>query len=144
MKSEAMIGRAAASPRRRAAADTPRSGGQAIVELAIVLPLLFLLTLAAVDVGRMFYCFQSVESAAAAGAQFGCLSFAKAANADAIRANALAQASDIADLSPTVFSSTSNKFLTVTVSATFSPVMPWPGLPHQVPMQRTAIMRILK
>jgi Flp pilus assembly protein TadG len=112
--------------------------------LAIVLPLLFLLALAAVDVGRMFYCFQSVESAAAAGAQFGCLSPVRAADATAIRTNALAQASDIADLSPTVSSSTSEKFLTGTVSATFNPILPWPGLPQEVPMQRTVVMRILK
>jgi Flp pilus assembly protein TadG len=112
--------------------------------MAIVLPLLLLLTLAAVDVGRMFYCFQSVESAAAAGAQFGCLSPVNAANPAAIRASALTQASDIADLSPTVVSSTTNKLLSVTVTASFSTVMPWPGLPHQVPMRRTVTMRILK
>ncbi|MBM3889602.1 MAG: pilus assembly protein [Verrucomicrobia bacterium] len=125
------------NPRRRSVA------GQALLELAIVVPLLFLLTLIAVDVGRMFYCFQSVESAAAAGAQFGCLSAQNAANTDGIRTNALAQASDIAGLSPVVSSAISNNLLNVTVSATFVPVLAWPGLPSQVPLRRTVIMRIL-
>jgi LPS O-antigen subunit length determinant protein (WzzB/FepE family) len=91
----------------------------------------------------MFYCFQSVESAAAAGAQFGCSSAVNAANTDGIRTNALAQATDIAGLSPVVSSTISNNLLSVTVSATFIPVLAWPGLPSQVPMQRTVIMRML-
>ena len=60
-----------------------------------------------------------------------------------IRTNALAQANDITDLSPTVSSTISSNLLSVTVSATFTPVIPWPSLPNQVPLRRTAIMRIL-
>ncbi|MCX7823975.1 MAG: pilus assembly protein [Verrucomicrobiae bacterium] len=137
MKPATTNGQTPVNPGRRGAA------GQALLELAIVVPVLFLLTLIAVDVGRMFYCFQSVESAAAAGAQFGCLSAQNAANTDGIRTNALAQAADIAGLSPVVSSSISNNLLSVTVSATFIPVLQWPGLPSQVPLRRTVIMRIL-
>ena len=132
-----------ANPRRLGTAGARRACGQALLELAIVVPVLFLLALIAVDVGRMFYCFQSVESAAAAGAQFGCLNSQNAADAGGIRTNALAQASDIAALSPVVSSAISSNLLSVTVGATFTPVMAWPGLPSQVPMQRTVIMRIL-
>jgi len=100
--------------------------------------------LGAVDLGRLFHFFQSVESAATAGAQFGCESFLKAAHTAGICSNALMQATDIAVLSPSVTTSVSNNLVSVTVSATFTPTINWPGLPSQVPLQRTVIMRILR
>jgi Flp pilus assembly protein TadG len=121
-----------------------RRDGQALTELAIVLPLLIILVLGAVDFGRLFYAFQSVESAAAAGAQFGCLNAANAGNAAMIRSNALAQASDITNLFPTVTSTVNGSNISVTVSATFTTLITWPGMPHTVPLQRTVNMRILQ
>lgn len=125
---------------------TPRGNtrGQSLMELAIVLPLLLLLVLAAVDYGRVFFCFQEVESAAAAGAQFGCLTTANATNTILITSNALLQASDIANLSPTVTSTFANTNLTVTVTATFRPFIAWPWLPTNVPIQRTVHMLVLQ
>src|SRR5262245_15953730 len=52
--------------RRRA-----RSRGQALVELALVTPLLLLLFAAAADLGRAFYAYVAVENAAKEGALFG-------------------------------------------------------------------------
>ncbi len=123
---------------------TKRRDGQALTELAIVLPLLIILVLGVVDFGRLFYAFQSVESAAAAGAQFGCLNTSNAGNTGAIQSNALAQATDITNLFPTVSSSVSGSNLSVTVSATFTTLINWPGMPHSVPLQRTVNMRILQ
>ncbi len=109
-----------------------------------MLPLLIILVLGAVDFGRLFYAFQSVESAAAAGAQFGCLNAANAGNTAMIQSNALAQASDITNLFPTVTSTVVGSNLTVTVNATFNTLISWPGMPHSVPLQRTVNMRILQ
>ena len=46
----------------------PRSRGQAIVELALVVPILLLLMAAALDLGRLFYSRITVENAAREGA----------------------------------------------------------------------------
>lgn len=121
-----------------------RRDGQALTELAITLPLLIILVLGAVDFGRLFYAFQSVESAAAAGAQYACLNASNAANSTMIRSNALVQATDIAHLSPVVTNSVSGSNVSVTVSATFTTLISWPGMPHIVPLQRTVNMRILQ
>lgn len=46
----------------------PHSRGQALVELALVVPMLLFLTLAALDLGRVFYSMITVTNAARAGA----------------------------------------------------------------------------
>ncbi|MBI5685007.1 MAG: pilus assembly protein [Verrucomicrobia bacterium] len=120
-----------------------RTRGQSLTELALVLPLLLLLVLAAVDYGRVFLCFQQVESAAAAGAQFGCLNFANATNTVLISSHALNQASNISNLSPAVTSTCANTNVSVTVSATFRPFVAWPWLPTNVPIRRTVSMLVL-
>jgi Flp pilus assembly protein TadG len=120
-----------------------RRRGQALVEMAIVLPLLVLLVLAAVDYGRVFFYFQQVESSAAAGAQAGCLSSSCATNTVLISSNALLQARAMANFTPTVSSTCTSGVLSVTVSATYRTFIAWPFLPTNVPMQRTVTMRVL-
>ena len=64
-------GRAAFLLRRaRASASSPRSRsrGQALVELALVTPVLLVLLLGAVDLGRLFYARITVTNAAREGA----------------------------------------------------------------------------
>jgi hypothetical protein len=46
----------------------PATRGQALVELALVVPMLFFLSLAAIDLGRVFYSLITVTNAARAGA----------------------------------------------------------------------------
>ncbi len=61
-------------PVTRASAPTlPRlsSRGQSLVEFVLVVPILFLLLAAAVDLGRLFYAYVAVENAAKEGALFG-------------------------------------------------------------------------
>lgn len=60
--------RHATGPVRTIQSARPRTRGQALVELAIVLPVLLLLMLAALDLGRMFYARIAVENAAREGA----------------------------------------------------------------------------
>ena len=124
--------------------DATGRRGQALAELAIVLPLLLILVLGAVDFGRVFFAFQCVESAATAGAQFACLNTSNASNVDLIRSNALAQTSDITNLSPAVTSSVAGSNVCVTVSATFNTLIAWPVLPHTIPLRRTVNMCILQ
>jgi Flp pilus assembly protein TadG len=60
--------RATRSLGRLAAAGRPRSAGQALVELAIILPVFLVLTMAAVDLGRIFFAQISIANAAREGA----------------------------------------------------------------------------
>ena len=63
------------SSRLRAGARTPigrghRSRGQAVVEFAIVVPVMFLLLLIALDFGRLFFSYVSISNAAREGAAY--------------------------------------------------------------------------
>jgi Flp pilus assembly protein TadG len=59
----------------------PRAqAGMAMIEFALVLPLLMLLLLGAVEIGRLAYFAIEVGNAAHAGAQFGALSLTNAVN----------------------------------------------------------------
>ena len=53
---------------RAPADDRPLARGQALVELALIVPILFILSLAAIDLGRVFYSLITVTNAARAGA----------------------------------------------------------------------------
>ncbi|MBI5683801.1 MAG: pilus assembly protein [Verrucomicrobia bacterium] len=128
----------------RTPAHTPHRRAQALTEMAIVLPLLVLLFLAAVDYSRVFFYFQQVESAAAAGAQIGCMSTSNAANTTLISSNALLQTRDMANLSPSVASTLTGSNLAVTVSANFRPLIAWPFLPTNVFLRRTVNMRVMQ
>ncbi len=56
------------------------SVGQSVLELAIILPVLLLLLLAAADFGRALYVSAAVQNAARAGAQYGSQSVITAAD----------------------------------------------------------------
>lgn len=133
-----------------------RQRGQALAELALVLPLLVLLMVGTVDLGRLFYAFQSVENAAATGALYGSQSYYNAGQSTTIRSNALAAASDITNLFPVVTSTVSSANVAVTCSATYHTYLPWKsivswfitnystGNAYDIPLQRTVNMRILQ
>ena len=60
-------------PARRSDADSSGEGGQALIELAITMPLLFILLLGAAEFGRLAYMAIEVSEAAKAAAQYGSL-----------------------------------------------------------------------
>jgi hypothetical protein len=66
--------------------------GQALVELTLLLPLLFLLTVMAADLARLFYFTMAVTEAVRAGAQYG---FKESADSIGMTAAAVAAGSDI-------------------------------------------------
>ncbi|MBI5395819.1 MAG: pilus assembly protein [Verrucomicrobia bacterium] len=129
----------------RTVIPAPRPRGQALAELAILLPVLIILVLGAADFGRIYYHFVTVESAAAAGVQYGCVDTTKAADTDGIRLAAMRQVQDITNRSVVVVSSlVTNSILTVNVKARFVTFFHWPLMPTDTLVSRSAQMRILK
>lgn len=59
------------TPLRLRAALRPRSRGQALVELALILPVLLVMVAGAIDVGRLFFAYVTIEDAAKEGALYG-------------------------------------------------------------------------
>lgn len=150
--------------------DRHDDAGQAFVEVALLLPLLFLLLVGGAEVGRLAYAAIEVSNAARAGVAYGAQTHATAADYNGIKQAALADAPDIASLtvSPqtlacscqdttgTVTSITcSSTALTacprpsiiledvqVNTSATFNTGFHLPGLPSSFSLQGQAIMRV--
>jgi Flp pilus assembly protein TadG len=138
--------------------------GQSLVELALVLPVLVLLLLIALDFARMFNLSMAVTDAARAGAQWGSANRANAANTLGIEqavCNSMADypcspgsnstaisfcqcAGSSATISCTSPGGCTNvqNFVTVTASATFSTVLPYPGLPSSVPLSASVTMQV--
>jgi Flp pilus assembly protein TadG len=125
--------------------DKPRRG-VAVVELAIVLPLVVFLFLIAVDYCRLFYFSQIVTNCARNGALYACDAYSPwhaiypdvttAAKADA----SPSMSSDLTVTSSTG-TDTSGPFVTVTVSYPFTTLTSYPGIPTQVTLTRTVQMR---
>lgn len=146
----------------RAFSKTGRQSGQALLEMALVTPLLLALVLGVIELGRYAYLAILVESAARAGAAYGAQGLAYSVNSDGIRA---AAQQDFGNDDLTVNSSTSCGYdisgnggscsavetcsrgpwvevVSVTASAKFQPLFNYPGLPGRVPMAGKATMRV--
>lgn len=141
-------GSSRAAGRARHASRRGASRGQALVELALIVPLLVIMLGVAADFGRAFTAYITVSSAAREGASFGMMSSANAANANGIRDAALADAPTIWGVAPTVSSSPGTDFqsypqVTVTVNYTFTPILRIPPIPNSVDMSRTVVMRVI-
>jgi hypothetical protein len=125
------------------------SRGQALVELALIVPLLVLMLAIAADFGRVFTAYITVSSAAREGASFGMMSTANATNHNGIRSAALADAPTIWGVAPVVTpSNPPNDFqgypvVRVTVSYTFTPILRIPPIPNSIAMTRTVEMRVI-
>jgi Flp pilus assembly protein TadG len=134
--------------------------GGALVELAVVIPILALLIIGVVDFGHAYMTSSIIAHSAAAGAQYGSQNTAKAADSVGIR---LAARQDAADLDTVVVTSTETcdcnggaqidcstgacgtvprAFVTVTVSKTFRFILDYPALPDSIVMTRAATLRV--
>jgi Flp pilus assembly protein TadG len=137
--------------------------GQSAVELALVLPVLIVLLLVALDFARLYNMGMAVTDAARAGAQYGAQNPAAAANvlgmeqaacnsmpniACTAGTNAIATSfcqcsgSTVSCTSPGTCATYVQNFVQVTTSATFSTVVPYPGIPHSVPLTGSATMQV--
>jgi len=136
--------------------------GASLVELAFVLPLFPLLLFGAVDFGRAFYLSVEVAGAAQAAAAYGSQNptdltgMQNAARDDAPNVPNLSvgtatygcECSDgtsyVASCSPAPPSCPSNtevQRVNVTVTGTYSPLVPWPGVPAAMTLSSSASMR---
>ncbi len=135
-----------------------------MVEVTLMLPVLALLLLVALDFARMFNMSMAVTDAARAGAQWGAQNPASAANVlgmEQAACNSMVDISctpgtnttassfcqcagssaTISCTSPGVCTNVQN-FVTVTATATFNTVVPYPGLPSSVPLTASATMQV--
>jgi Flp pilus assembly protein TadG len=134
--------------------------GIATIEFALVAPLLLLLVAAVVDYTLLLRAAIAMGDAARAGAQYGSVSTANAANISGMQAAALSAAPDITGLSATAAkvcqcsdgttincsggtcqSGPVRIYAQVTVQTTFSPIFSYPQLPFAGGVIATATMR---
>ena len=119
-------------------------GGQAVVELALSLPLLVALLVVSIDLGRAFFYNVIVVDAAEQGARQG----SKTPTQDSRIAAAATQSGPAGVLSATDVavsgSRTSGEAITVTVRYDFAPVTPYLGaiLGNPIVVRRSATMRV--
>jgi Flp pilus assembly protein TadG len=140
--------------------------GAALVEFALTTPLLMLLLVGLIEIGRFAYFSILVGNAAHAGASYGSQNLAKAGDTTGMKNAVLNDGQNVTGLkaspAPTIFfqcwngtTSTASSVPTcstagyhaveyVQVSATgkFNSLLNWPGLPTQMNLTRSAIMRV--
>lgn len=135
--------------------------GQAMVEMAVALPVLAVLLLAASDFARLYYANIEVANAARAGAQYGSQSVITAADTAGMEAAAKADGSNLSNLTATAsqctcLSSTTvaacpasycadsptGTFVEVDTTATFHTQINYPGIPSQVTLDGKAVMMV--
>jgi Flp pilus assembly protein TadG len=135
-----------------------RMKGQSTVELAIAFPVLALLLVVVGDFARVFYTAIEVANAARAGVQYGAQSYATAIETDKIKQAVLNDGANLSGLSATTSNicmcggqvvacsppqcSQPQTYVKVTATATFTPILKFPGLPTSVPLSSTAIMEV--
>ena len=148
---------------RRAATVRPRAcpqrqRGLAAVEFSIVAGVLVLILLVAADYGRIFAASIAVTNAARAGAQYGIQNAGTWADLAGMQQAALNDAPDVSGMSASATNfcectagtpvdcatpgcSSPRRYVSVTATASFTPLTDYPGLPGSVTLMRTAIMR---
>jgi len=151
-------------PKRRKSLTAARfEKGVAAAELGMAMPLLMLVLLGTVDFGRFMYFSTTVAGAARAGAQYASLSTTNAANTTGIAQAANLDAQDIGAV--TVTSQQTCKcqqgssvncatgkcgasldldpqmYVQVTVGGTFDTLFTYPGIPSEINLSRTAMIR---
>jgi Flp pilus assembly protein TadG len=117
----------------------------AVVELAVLLPLLVMLFLVTVDFARVFYFSLTLTNCARAGALYASDPVSQAESPfPSVQAAALADATNISP-QPTITSTTGvdasgRTYVEVTANYTFGTVTSFPLIPSQVQLNRTVRM----
>jgi len=137
--------------------------GQALAEMAIVLPFVLLLFVGVLDFCRVFYTSMMLTQAARSGAQYGAQAKGKSADYATMVETAVNAASD---LSPAITASAVRScecsggttvdcttgdcgaegaprvFVSVTTGYTFNTFFPYPGVPTNIALSRTATLMV--
>lgn len=147
--------------------STQNEKGSALVEMAVIMPLILLLLMGIVDLGRAFYYSNAVARAAEAGALYGsqnptdttgmvdasdsAMSAAFGSAPDLTTNNATAsygcECADGTGISaacattPSCTNMNTVYYVTVTASAAFKPLIPWPGVPSSFNLSSKVTMR---
>lgn len=135
--------------------------GLSIVELGLAMPLMMVVMLGTVDLGRGMVAALCVTGAATAGAQYGArttgattdvLGMAAAAKASAPGSAIDATARSFCECPGNVPDDCLNSncpddyspelYVEVTASTTFQTMFPWPGIPAVLPIRRTVVKRV--
>jgi Flp pilus assembly protein TadG len=148
---------------KRRASLRARQAGQALLEVALVTPLLLLLAVGIIEIGRYAYYSILVADAARAGAQYGAQNLATAADTAGIRAAAENDGQNLAPLNVTVqhecgctgsgiggacpatsCASPNHAlvYVKVTVSGKFNSLFKYPGIPSSISCASTELMRV--
>lgn len=132
-----------------------RRPGAALVETALVLPVLILIVLGCVDFGRFASSYMAVANAAREGASFGAshpftdatfgLWKERVASAvtDEMSGVPGFEAGKLSTVEPTLVASQLDSRVRVQVTYVFQPAIRWPALPQQVVLSRTAEMPVI-
>jgi Flp pilus assembly protein TadG len=148
---------------KRRTARRATQAGQALLEVALVTPLLLLLALGIIEIGRYAYYSILVADAARAGAQYGAQNLATAADTAGIRTAAendgqnLSQlkvtvqdecgctGSSIGGACPATACASPNHalvYVKVTVTGKFNSLFKYPGIPQSINCDSTELMRV--
>lgn len=124
-------------------------GGQAIVETALMVPVLLIVLIASFDGARALLAASVIQSAALAGAQYGALSSSNATDTSGIESAVRAEVvlPQATGTNPTVSSSTATDAqgetqLTVSATFTMTALLPYPGLPSTFTVARKAVVQV--
>lgn len=136
--------------------------GASLVEMAALLPFFLLLLFGAIDFGRAYYLTTEVAGAAHAAAAYGAqnptditgmknaandnapgvtLTFANSTPTYGCECSDGTGYSQSCTTAPTCTSTTEVYRVNITVSATYSPLFPWPRIPSSMSFSSTASMR---
>lgn len=139
------------------------SRGQALVETAVIVPVLVLLSVAAVDMGRAAYTAMLVTNAAHAGAMYGAQNNATAADNAGMQQAALNDGQNLSGLGATASHvctcATSGasapdcslgdclgdrllEYAKVDTTATYTPIGKYPGLPSTFTLKGEALLLV--
>jgi Flp pilus assembly protein TadG len=154
------------SPAKIAQGRTTRratQSGQALLEVALITPLLLLLAVGIIEIGRYAYYSILVADAARAGAQYGAQNLATAADTAGIRTAAENDGQNLSALHVTVHhecgctgssigtgcpatacASPNHAlvYVKVTVTGTFNSLFKYPGIPQSIDCDSTELMRV--
>lgn len=146
--------------------NTPRrrhhESGQALIELALVLPIFVLLLIGATEIARLAYASIEVANAARAGIQYGAQNHSTAVDIYGMEQAALQDASNVTTITAgaSSFCICSNgtsiscaaaltscterilNYVQVNTSAVVDPLFYVPGLPKTYTLQAHAVMRV--
>lgn len=131
---------------RRNRLITRKEGGQSLVEMALVLPVLLLILLGIVEFGRVGHCYLTLNYAAREGARIGITGISDQAIIERINdcVPSLNKEELIITLSPSDNDRWSGGDLAVTLDYSISFFIPFVDvlLPNPLPLQGKAIMRM--